>query len=225
MSIEFSELELFIFDPLLFWIGSENSNVISEYFFSLLSDKSFIGDYEKTRIQFLNEFDEFFDGLNKIKEIKVYPSKTNFFLIDLKTKKSFEQMIDLVVKMKKVFVKGRVVIPQRQVVYLINFPLSKRNYDRFGIQRWLDRGWKVKVFDFTKILKPEYWVYVGGEQLSYGYHGLKIVEDEISALTLLDSLKEGTIFIDNLFWSRAEQKIRQTETLKTMIITTDKNFI
>ena len=67
-----------------------NSNGISEYFFSLLSDKSFIGDYEKTRIQFLNEFDEFFDGLNKIKEIKVYPSKTNFFLIDLKTKKSFD---------------------------------------------------------------------------------------------------------------------------------------
>lgn len=67
-----------------------NSNGISEYFFSLLSDKSFIEEYEKTRIQFLNEFDEFYEQLKTIDGIEVYPSKTNFFLIDLKTKKSFD---------------------------------------------------------------------------------------------------------------------------------------
>lgn len=67
-----------------------NSNGISEYFFNLLSDKSFIKEYEKTRIKFLNEFDEFYTELNKIEHIEVYPSKTNFFLIDLKTKKSFD---------------------------------------------------------------------------------------------------------------------------------------
>jgi len=67
-----------------------NSNGISEYFFSLLSDKQFIEEYEKTRIQFLNEFDEFYDQLKTIDGIEVYPSKTNFFLIDLKTKKSFD---------------------------------------------------------------------------------------------------------------------------------------
>jgi len=67
-----------------------NSNGLSEYFFNLLSDKSFISDYEKVRIKFLDEFNEFFNELNMIKDIKVYPSKTNFFLIDLKTKKSFD---------------------------------------------------------------------------------------------------------------------------------------
>jgi len=67
-----------------------NSNGISEYFFSLLSDKQFIEEYEKTRIQFLNEFDEFYEQLKTIDGIEVYPSKTNFFLIDLKTKKSFD---------------------------------------------------------------------------------------------------------------------------------------
>jgi histidinol-phosphate/aromatic aminotransferase/cobyric acid decarboxylase-like protein/phenylacetate-coenzyme A ligase PaaK-like adenylate-forming protein len=67
-----------------------NSNGISEYFFSLLSDKSFILEYEKSRIKFLNEFDEFYSELVKIEGIDVYPSKTNFFLIDLKTKKSFD---------------------------------------------------------------------------------------------------------------------------------------
>lgn len=67
-----------------------NSNGISEYFFGLLCDKSFIDEYEKSRVRFLNEFDEFGEELNKIEQIQVYPSKTNFFLIDLKTKKSFD---------------------------------------------------------------------------------------------------------------------------------------
>ena len=67
-----------------------NSNGLSEYFFGLLSDSEFIDEYEKTRIRYLNEFEEFGNQLSEIKEIKVYPSKTNFFLIDLKTKKSFD---------------------------------------------------------------------------------------------------------------------------------------
>jgi len=67
-----------------------NSNGISEYFFGLLSDKYFIKEYEKTRIRFLKEFDEFYNDLVKISGIEVYSSKTNFFLIDLKTKKSFD---------------------------------------------------------------------------------------------------------------------------------------
>lgn len=67
-----------------------NSNGISEYFFGLLSDKNFVDEYEKTRVKFLNEFDNFYFQLKQIKEIEVYPSKTNFVLIDLKTKKSFD---------------------------------------------------------------------------------------------------------------------------------------
>jgi len=67
-----------------------NSNGLSEYFFGLLSDDYFISEYEKSRVKFLNEFDQFGEELEKIKNIEVYPSKTNFFLIDLKTKKSFD---------------------------------------------------------------------------------------------------------------------------------------
>jgi len=67
-----------------------NSNGLSEYFIGLLEDESFINEYEKCRIKFLKEFNYFYDQLLKISEIKVYPSKTNFFLIDLKTKKAFD---------------------------------------------------------------------------------------------------------------------------------------
>ena len=88
------------------------------------------------------------------------------------------------------------MIFQRQVVYLITSPLSKRDYDRFGIQRWLDRGWDVKVFDFTKFLKPEFWSYVNGDKLSFDFGGLKIIEDENSALKLIENLEGKTVFID-----------------------------
>jgi len=100
------------------------------------------------------------------------------------------------------------VIFKRQVVYLITSPLSKRDYDRFGIQIWLDLGWEVKVFDFTKFLKPEYWNFVDGTTLSIGFKGLNIFEDEYSALSSVRQLKAGTVFIDFISTSRSEQKIR-----------------
>jgi hypothetical protein len=101
-----------------------------------------------------------------------------------------------------------VLISHKLVVYLITSPLSNRDYDRFGIQRWLDRGWEVKVFDFTKFLKPEFWDYVDGTTLSIGFKGLNIFEDEISALSSIRQLKAGAVFIDFISTSRSEQNIR-----------------
>jgi hypothetical protein len=102
-----------------------------------------------------------------------------------------------------------VLISHKLVVYLITSPLSKRDYDRFGIQRWLDRGWEVKVFDFTKFLKPKFWDYVDGTTLSIGFKGLNIFEDVQSAIEAVDNLSEGAVFIDSISSSRAEQKTRQ----------------
>lgn len=102
------------------------------------------------------------------------------------------------------------LISQKLVVYLITSPLSKRDYDRFGIQRWLDRGWEVKVFDFTKFLKPEFWSYVNGDKLNVDFNSLKIFEDEKSALASIEALEDGTVFIDLISSSGAERKIRQT---------------
>jgi hypothetical protein len=96
----------------------------------------------------------------------------------------------------------------RVVIYLITSPLSKRNYNRFGIQRWLDRGWEVKVFDFTKFLKPEFWDYVDGHKLSCEFEGLEIIEDKKSALSSICQLKAGVVFIDLIGSSRFELKIR-----------------
>jgi hypothetical protein len=111
-----------------------------------------------------------------------------------------------------------VLISHKLVVYLIISPLSNRDYDRFGIQRWLDRGWEVKVFDFTKFLKPEFWDYVDGTTLSIGFKGLNIFEDENSALSSIRQLKSGTVFIDIIHISRSEQNIRTTAKKKGIIL-------
>ena len=110
------------------------------------------------------------------------------------------------------------VISQKLVVYLITSPLSKRDYDRFGIQRWLDRGWEVKVFDFTKFLKPEFWDYVDGTTRRLGFKGLNIFEDLQSAIEAVDNLSEGAVFIDIISSSRAEQKTRQAAKKKGIIL-------
>ena len=44
-----------------------------------------------------------------------------------------------------------------KVVYLIDQPLDERNYDRFGVQAWLDRGWNVEVWDLTPWANPQMW--------------------------------------------------------------------
>lgn len=45
----------------------------------------------------------------------------------------------------------------RKIVYLIDQPLDERNYDRFGIQAWLDRNWTVEVWDLTPLAHRQVW--------------------------------------------------------------------
>jgi hypothetical protein len=45
----------------------------------------------------------------------------------------------------------------RRVVYLIDQPLDERNFQRFGIQAWIDRQWDVEVWDLTPWAHPQVW--------------------------------------------------------------------
>jgi len=45
----------------------------------------------------------------------------------------------------------------RKIIYLIEQPLDQRNFDRFGIQRWSDRGWTVEIWDFTPLAHRAVW--------------------------------------------------------------------
>ena len=45
----------------------------------------------------------------------------------------------------------------RRVVYLIDQPFDERNFQRFGIQAWIDRQWNVEVWDLTPWAHPQVW--------------------------------------------------------------------
>jgi hypothetical protein len=45
----------------------------------------------------------------------------------------------------------------RKIIYLIEQPLDERNFERFGIQKWMDRGWLAEVWDLTPLAHPQVW--------------------------------------------------------------------
>lgn len=60
-----------------------NSSGLSEYFFNLYSDNNFYSDYLLVREKYINETEDMFHSLSKLKGIKVLPSNANFYLIEL----------------------------------------------------------------------------------------------------------------------------------------------
>lgn len=60
-----------------------NSNGLSEYFFRLYVRNDFLKEYEIERVRYIKETKEFFEKLGALPNIKVYPSKANFALIEL----------------------------------------------------------------------------------------------------------------------------------------------
>jgi len=98
---------------------------------------------------------------------------------------------------------------QKHVVYLVTSPLSKRDYNRLGIQTWINRGWEVKIYDFTRLLKREYWEYVNGNELSVDFEGLTIVNEFGAVLNEIDQFGSKTIFIDMLSSSKKEIIIKK----------------
>jgi hypothetical protein len=44
-----------------------------------------------------------------------------------------------------------------KIVYLLDQPFDERNYNRFGVQLWIDRNWSVEVWDLTPWVNPRMW--------------------------------------------------------------------
>jgi len=55
------------------------------------------------------------------------------------------------------FIDERIESRMSKIVYLIEQPLDERNYERFGIQTWIDRGWDIEVWDLTPLSYPQVW--------------------------------------------------------------------
>ncbi|MCF8106037.1 MAG: histidinol-phosphate aminotransferase family protein [Desulfohalobiaceae bacterium] len=60
-----------------------NLSGLAEYFFRLYVNPEFQKEYEKVRVRYLNETQQFFAELGKLQGLKAYPSKANFVLVEL----------------------------------------------------------------------------------------------------------------------------------------------
>jgi hypothetical protein len=84
----------------------------------------------------------------------------------------------------------------RKVVYLVEAPFNKRDYERFGVGLMQDSGFAVEVWDFTQFLAaPEYRGVRPPDPISWA--GLRVFRDEVSALSALEGL-DRTAFAVNL---------------------------
>ena len=107
---------------------------------------------------------------------------------------------------------------QKQVIYLISSPLSLRDFKRFGVQNWIDHGWKVKVFDITRFLNPKFWSYVDGDKLSINFEGLTIFHNINEILSAISNLQNKVVFLDYIGFSNTEIKIRKIASMHGILI-------
>lgn len=87
--------------------------------------------------------------------------------------------------------------------------MSERDFNGFGIKNWINRGWKVNVFDFTFSLYPKFWKFINEDKLSCNFEGLRVFLNINEALTVLQSLENKVVYIDFLGFSAAEVRIRK----------------
>lgn len=98
---------------------------------------------------------------------------------------------------------------QKQIIYLVCSHVSRRDFKRLGIKNWIDHGWKVEVFDITKFLFPSFSKYINKNKLNADFEGLIIFQNINEVLSALKNLKNKVVFIDNIGFSIAEQRIRR----------------
>lgn len=114
---------------------------------------------------------------------------------------------------------------QKQVVYLVSAPFTKRDFERFGVKNWIKSGWKVKVFDITSFVYPKYWQYIDGDKISCNFEGLTIFKNINEVLSAINNLKKKVVFIDHLYFSSNEDKIRKAACAHGAIVRLKLNLL
>ena len=97
----------------------------------------------------------------------------------------------------------------KNVVYLIASPFTFRDYTRFGVDAWINRGWNVLVLDFTKLLSKNFQCHVSAERPLVEFSGLIDVNTADEAIFRVNEIQGKAVFIDLLGESFFEQKFRK----------------
>lgn len=87
-------------------------------------------------------------------------------------------------------------IQPKRVLYLISQPLDQRNFDRFGIPIWREKGWSVDIIDLTPFLYPRVWdTYMEDGKRVVAYDNYFLITEK-SALTDILSKRKYVLYID-----------------------------
>lgn len=87
----------------------------------------------------------------------------------------------------------------KSVIYLVEQPLSDWNYTRFGVQRWLDRGWNVEVWDLTQLINPLlYEDYISSGKVTKSFSAYVHISNDEQLLELCKGVSPGTYIADHI---------------------------
>jgi hypothetical protein len=83
-----------------------------------------------------------------------------------------------------------------EVIYLIEQPLSNWNYERFGIDTWINRGWKVKVWDLTKFINPLAYQYFSDSGMTvHLFEGYYEISNKSELQSMYKTINNGSYFV------------------------------
>jgi hypothetical protein len=83
---------------------------------------------------------------------------------------------------------------KKKIIFLLNHPFNKRDYNRFGIDLLIKNGFDIEAWDFTPFLFPKvYMNYVPDDK--YVFDGLKIFFFKCEALKSLAKLNNRDIIV------------------------------
>ena len=86
---------------------------------------------------------------------------------------------------------------KKKILYLFEQPFDERNYQRFGINRWFERGWDVEMWDLTSFYYPYVWkdFLKSGREIKK-IKGYKSIYDLYQLIDCMNNLESGGYYFD-----------------------------
>ena len=79
------------------------------------------------------------------------------------------------------------------IVYLFPFPFGKRDYDRFGVETFINSRFDVQIWDMTDYFVPDYRQCAQAIPDPVDFAGLRLLERRVDILEAVDVLRPGTL--------------------------------
>lgn len=109
----------------------------------------------------------------------------------------------------------------KKVIYLIEQPLDERNYERFGIQTWIDRSWSIEIWDLTPLSYPRVWQnFIDSRRTLKDFYGYFPITAQVNLEARYASCQNAGYFIDltgdNFYSIRVKKRLIQMGALRVV---------